>query len=150
MDKKEKYMALALRQAQLGKEKDEVPVGCVIVKGDEVIAKSYNHKERKLDPTSHAEIECIKKATKKLGQWQLNECEMYVTLEPCIMCSGAIIQSRISKVYIGTKDPKGGAFGSNINVKKIKGLNHYPDSEAGILQKECSDILKEYFKSKRK
>lgn len=146
---KEYYMSLALAEAKKAFIKDEVPVGCVIVLNDEVLAKSYNQKVKKKDPTSHAEIECIKKACKKLNSSYLNECEMYVTLEPCIMCAGAIINSRIKKVYIGTLDPKGGAFGSNTDVNKIKNLNHYPRVEKNILQDECSKILKEFFKNKR-
>ena len=146
---KEYYMSLALVEAKKAFIKDEVPVGCVIVLNDEVLAKSYNQKVKKKDPTSHAEIECIKKACKKLNSSYLNECEMYVTLEPCIMCAGAIINSRIRKVYIGTSDPKGGAFGSNTDVNKIKNLNHYPRVEKNILQDECSKILKEFFKNKR-
>lgn len=142
-------MSLALAEAKKAFIKDEVPVGCVIVLNDEVLAKSYNQKVKKKDPTSHAEIECIKKACKKLNSSYLNECEMYVTLEPCIMCAGAIINSRIKKVYIGTLDPKGGAFGSNTDVNKIKNLNHYPRVEKNILQDECSKILKEFFKNKR-
>lgn len=146
---KEYYMSLALAEAKKAYIKDEVPVGCVIVLNDEVLAKSYNQKVKKKDPTSHAEIECIKKACKKLNSSYLNECEMYVTLEPCIMCAGAIINSRIKKVYIGTLDPKGGAFGSNTDVNKIKNLNHYPRVEKNILQDECSKILKEFFNNKR-
>ena len=142
-------MSLALAEAKKAFIKDEVPVGCVVVLNDEVLAKSYNQKVKKKDPTSHAEIECIKKACKKLNSSYLNECEMYVTLEPCIMCAGAIINSRIKKVYIGTLDPKGGAFGSNTDVNKIKNLNHYPRVEKNILQDECSKILKEFFKNKR-
>lgn len=142
-------MSLAFKEAKKAFEKDEVPVGCIIVLNDEVIAKSYNQKVKKNDPTSHAEIECIKKACKKLNSSYLNECEMYVTLEPCIMCAGAIINSRIKKVYIGTDDPKGGAFGSNINVLDIKKLNHYPKVEKNILKEECSKILKDFFKNKR-
>lgn len=146
---KEYYMSLALAEAKKAFIKNEVPVGCVIVLNDEVLAKSYNQKVKKKDPTSHAEIECIKKACKKLNSSYLNECEMYVTLEPCIMCAGAIINSRIRKVYIGTSDPKGGSFGSNTDVNKIKNLNHYPRVEKNILQDECSKILKEFFKNKR-
>lgn len=142
-------MSLALKQAQKAYKEDEVPIGCVIVLNDEVIARAHNKKIKKADPTSHAEIECIKKACKKLGSKYLIDAQMYVTLEPCIMCSGAIIHSRLKKIYIGTLDPKGGAFGSCIDITKIKKLNHYPDVEIGILQEECSSILKEFFKSKR-
>ena len=142
-------MLLALKQAELAFQKDEVPVGCVIVKDDKVIAKAYNKKENKNCAINHAEIECIKKATKKLNNWNLSGCDMYVTLEPCMMCTGAIINSRISNVYYGCRDPKGGALNSNIELKKIKGINHYPNIEEGMYKEECSEILKKFFKNKR-
>ena len=142
-------MLLAYKQAQIAFQKDEVPVGCVIVKDDKVIAKAYNKKENKNCAINHAEIECIKKATKKLSNWNLVGCDMYVTLEPCMMCTGAIINSRISNVYYGCKDPKGGALESNIEIKKIKALNHYPNIEGGIYAEECSKLLKLFFKNKR-
>ena len=147
---KEEYMKIALKEANKALKEDEVPIGAIIVFNNEIIAKAHNKKESKKDPLAHAEIECIRKATKKLGLKYLNDSEMYVTLEPCIMCAGAIINSRIKKVYIGTADNKGGAFGSNTNITKIKGLNHYPKYETGILQEECSSILKKFFKNKRK
>lgn len=150
MNDKEHYMSLALAEARKAYNKDEVPVGCIIVSRETVLAKAYNNKVQKKDPTSHAEIECIKKAIKKLNSQYLNDCEMYVTLEPCLMCAGAIINSRIKKVYIGTNDPKGGAFGSSTDVLRIKNLNHYPKAEIGILKQECSSILKEFFNNKRK
>ena len=146
---KEYYMSLALKEARKAFEEDEVPVGCIIVCNDVVLARTHNKKVKRNDPTAHAEIECIKKASKKLSSSYLNECEMYVTLEPCIMCAGAIINSRIKKVYIGTSDPKGGAFGSNVDVTEIKKLNHYPIVEKDILMVECSNILKSFFKNKR-
>jgi len=142
-------MKLAYKQALLAYKNDEVPIGAVIVKDQEILAKAYNHKVKYNDPTRHAEIEAIKKACKKLNTWHLDGCELYVTLEPCIMCAGAIINSRIKKVYIGTLDPKGGALGSNIDVTKIKKLNHYPQVEINILQEECSNLLKQFFKNKR-
>ena len=143
-------MNLALKEARKAFIKDEVPVGCIIVSRETIIASAYNQKVKKKDPTAHAEIECIKKACKKLNSAYLNECEMYVTLEPCIMCAGAIVNARIKKIYIGTSDNKGGAFGSNTNILDIKGLNHYPKVEKDILQEECSKILKEFFKNKRR
>lgn len=142
-------MNLAYKQALLAYKNNEVPVGCVIVKNDKVIAKAYNQKIKKNNPLSHSEIECIKKACKKINSKYLSGCEMYVTLEPCLMCAGAIIQSRIDKVYIATLDPKGGAFGSSIDVTKVKKINHYPRVEIGLMKDECSNILKEFFKSKR-
>ena len=146
---KTKYMELAFKEAQKAFQEDEVPVGCVIVKDEKVIAKAHNKKEKKNSALFHAEIECINKATKKLNNWNLKGCEMYITLEPCMMCTGAIINSRIDKVYFGCKDPKGGSLVSNIKIKDIKMLNHYPDIEEGIMEKECSEILKQFFKNKR-
>lgn len=146
---KEEYMSLAIKEALKARKIDEVPVGCIIVKNDKVLARAYNQKIKKKDPTSHAEIECIKKACKKLGSYYLNDCDMYITLEPCMMCTGAIIQSRLRKIYIGTKDPKGGSIVSSIELSAVKNINHYPEIEMGILQEECSKILKDFFKEKR-
>lgn len=146
---KEEYMSLALKEAFKAKKIDEVPVGCIIVKNDKVLARAYNQKIRKKDPTSHAEIECIKKACNKLKSYYLDDCDMYITLEPCMMCTGAIIQSRLRKIYIGTKDPKGGSVVSSIELSTVKNINHYPEIEIGILQEECSKILKDFFKEKR-
>ena len=142
-------MSLALKEAFKAKKIDEVPVGCIIVKNDKVLARAYNQKIRKKDPTSHAEIECIKKACNKLKSYYLYDCDMYITLEPCMMCTGAIIQSRLRKIYIGTKDPKGGSIVSSIELSTVKNINHYPEIEIGILQEECSKILKDFFKEKR-
>ena len=142
-------MSLALKEAFKAKKIDEVPVGCIIVKNDKVLARAYNQKIRKKDPTSHAEIECIKKACNKLKSYYLDDCDMYITLEPCMMCTGAIIQSRLRKIYIGTKDPKGGSIVSSIELSTVKNINHYPEIEIGILQEECSKILKDFFKEKR-
>ena len=142
-------MSLAYKEAEKAFAEDEVPIGCVIVYEGKVIAKAHNRKVRKNCAIFHAEIECINKACKKLDNWNLKGCEMYVTLEPCLMCTGAIINSRIDKVYYGCKDPKGGALESNVELKKISGLNHYPEIHGGILEKECSAILKDFFKNKR-
>ena len=141
-------MSLAYNQAQKAFKEDEVPVGCVIVKDNKVIARAHNKKERKNSAVFHAEIECINKATKKLNNWNLTGCDMYVTLEPCMMCTGAIINSRIDNIYFGCKDPKGGALVSNIKLNKIKNLNHYPNIKE-LYSEECSLILKEFFKKKR-
>ncbi len=146
---KEDYMRLALKEAIKAKDNDEVPIGCVIVLNDKVIARGHNHKVRKNLAVAHAEIEAITKASKKLGTWHLDGCEMYVTLEPCLMCAGAIVNSRIAKVYYGASDPKGGAINTNVKLIDIRNINHYPESEAGILEEECSRILTEFFKSKR-
>lgn len=146
----EKWMKEAIKQAKKAAQKDEVPIGCVIVKDDQIIARAYNKRERKQCSTAHAEILAIEKACKKLSSWRLEDCDLYVTLEPCPMCSGAIIQSRIRNVIFGAYDPKGGCMGSNMNINDVRGFNHYPDIEGGILQDECSRLLKEFFKAKRK
>ena len=142
-------MKEALKEAKKAELLDEVPIGCVIVKGDKIIARGHNQRETKQSPIGHAEIVAITKASKKLNSWRLEDCELYVTLEPCIMCSGAIIQSRISKVYYGASDPKGGAMGSSINVLEAKNINHHPEIFSGILKEECSSIITNYFKAKR-
>jgi len=143
------YMKEAYREARKAFKEDEVPVGCVIVKDGKIIARAHNRKEKKNCAVFHAEIECINKATRKLDNWNLKGCELYVTLEPCMMCTGAIVNSRIDKVFFGCKDPKGGALVSNIKFKRIKNLNHYPEIKGGIDEEECSKILKEFFRSKR-
>lgn len=146
----EKFMKEALKQAQKAFEKDEVPVGAVIVKNNKIIARAYNLKETRNDCSKHAEIIAIQKASKKLEAWRLTDCEIYVTLEPCSMCAGAIIQSRIKKVYIGTMDPKTGACGSVYNMFKDYKFNHTVEVEYGVLQEKCEKILKEFFKKLRK
>lgn len=147
----EDYMKLALQEAQKAKEIDEVPIGAVIVRNDKVIAKAHNLKEKNQIVTAHAEILAIQKASEKLGTWCLQDCDLYVTLEPCMMCTGAVELARINRLYYGTSDPKGGCTETLIHVKQIPHLNVYPkEIHAGILQKECSDILKEFFREKRK
>ncbi len=149
MEKAIRYMKEAIKEAKKAELIDEVPVGCVIVKDDKIIARGHNQRETKQSPIGHAEIVAINKASKKLNSWRLEGCDIYVTLEPCIMCSGAIIQSRIRKVYYGAFDPKGGALGSSINVLDASNINHHPEVISGILQKECSKIISNYFKAKR-
>ena len=146
----EHFMKIALKEAAKARDIDEVPIGAVIVKGNRVIAKGHNVREIKLDPLGHAELVAIKKAAKKLGDWQLVGCDLYVTIEPCIMCSGAIIQSRIARVIYGADDIKGGGFGSSINVLDAKNINHSPEVIKGVMKDECSKIIKDYFKNKRK
>ena len=146
---KEYFMRRALLEASKAKEKDEVPIGCVIVKDNKIIARGHNNRENKNDVSSHAEMEAIRKANKKLNSWRLVDCDLYVTIEPCLMCMGAIYQSHIRNVYYGSEDPKGGAATSVIEFDRIKNLNHYPHIEGGVLKEECSDIVKEYFKNKR-
>lgn len=150
MDKKEKFMREAIKEAKKAYDKLEVPVGAVIVKDDKIIARAHNLKETKFDTTKHAEILAIQKASKKLNSWRLLDCEMYVTLEPCSMCAGALINSRIKKVYIGANDEKTGAVGSVFNLLEDYTFNHKVDIEKGVLQEECEQILKDFFKDLRK
>ena len=145
----EYFMKQALKEAEKAYKKLEVPVGAVIVKDGKIIARGHNQKETKTDTTKHAEIIAIQKASKKLKAWRLLDCEMYVTLEPCAMCAGAIINSRIKKVYIGTKDNKTGAVGSVLNLFEDFTFNHKVESEIGLMQEECEKILKQFFKELR-
>ena len=149
MNEKELFMKEALKEAKKAYRKLEIPVGAVIVKDGEIIARAHNQKETKLDTTKHAEMIAIQKASKKLEQWRLLDCEMYVTLEPCTMCAGAIINSRIKKIYIGTSDEKTGAVGSVLNLFDDYTFNHKVEYEKGILQKECEELLKGFFKELR-
>lgn len=150
MDNKEKFMKEALKEAKKAYEKLEVPVGAVIVKDGKIIARAHNLKETKFDTTKHAEILAIQKASKKLNSWRLLDCEMYVTLEPCSMCAGALINSRVKKVYIGASDEKTGAVGSVFNLLDDYTFNHKVAYEKGILKDECEDILKDFFRTLRK
>lgn len=142
------YMGLALKEARKAALNDEVPVGAVIVLGDKVIAKAYNRRVEKEQTHAHAEMLAIQKANKKVGSWRLEDCKLYVTLEPCPMCAGAIIQSRIKTVYYGAKDPKGGVAGSLINLFDIK-FNHQVEVFGGILEEACSTEIKQFFKNLR-
>ena len=144
------FMQEALKLAKMAFLEDEVPVGCVIVKDDHIIGKGYNKKEQSQNPLHHAEIIAIEEASKHLGSWRLENCEMYVTLEPCPMCAGAIIQSRIKKVVFGAFDEKAGSFGTVFDINKIVGFNHYPEVEAGLMLIESRKLLQEFFKNKRK
>lgn len=145
----EYFMSLAIKQAEIALKKDEVPIGAIIVKDNKIISKGYNVRESKNDALGHAEIVAIKKACKKLNSWRLCGCKIYVTIEPCLMCAGAIVQSRIDEVIFGSCDTKGGAFGSNIDITKINNLNHYPKVTNGVLKENCQSIIKNYFKQKR-
>lgn len=149
MEQKEKFMNEALKEAKKAYKKLEIPVGAIIVKDGKVIARAYNVKEEKNDTTKHAEIIAIQKASKKLESWRLNNCEMYVTLEPCAMCAGAIIQARLKKVYIGTMDEKTGACGSVLNLLQDYKFNHSVELETGILKEESEKLLKEFFRELR-
>lgn len=143
-------MKKALKEAKKAYDKLEVPVGAVIVKEGKIIARAHNLKETKYDTTKHAEILAIQKASKKLNNWRLIDCDMYVTLEPCSMCAGAIINSRIRKVYIGALDEKTGAAGSVLNLFEDYTFNHKVEIEKGIMQEECETMLKNFFKMLRK
>ena len=145
----EKFMKMALKEAKKAYDKLEIPVGAVIVKDGEIIAKAHNLKETKFDTTKHAEILAIQKASKKLESWRLLDCEMYVTLEPCSMCAGAIINSRIKKIYIGTLDEKTGAAGSVLNLFEDYTFNHKVEVETGVMQLECKKMLQDFFKMLR-
>jgi tRNA(adenine34) deaminase len=150
MTKDDKYfMSIALKEAEKARLIDEVPVGCVIVKDNQIISKGHNVRETKKDALGHAEIVAIRKANKKLNSWRLNNCVIYITVEPCLMCTGAIIQSRISKIVYGAPDYKGGAIISSINALEAKNINHHPEVVSGVLEEECTDIIKTYFKNKR-
>lgn len=147
---KEYYMKEALKEAEKAYKKLEVPVGAIIVKDGKIIARGHNQKEEKTDTTKHAEIIAIQKASKKLQSWRLIGCEMFITLEPCPMCAGAIINSRIKKIHIGTMDEKTGAAGSKLNLFEDYTFNHTVEIEKGIMKQECETILKKFFKELRK
>lgn len=148
--KKEYFMKQALKEANKAYQKLEVPVGVVIVKDGKIIAKAHNQKEEKSNPIKHAEITAIEKTCKKLKNWRLNDCEMYVTLEPCAMCAGAIVNSRIKKIYIGALQDKTGACGSKIDIIKAYQSETKVEVETGILQQECLAILQDFFKELRR
>ena len=143
------FMSLAYKQANKALLIDEVPVGAIIVKDNKVIASAYNIKEKLNDPTAHAEILAIKKACKKLNSWHLDDCVMYVTLEPCSMCAGAILQARIKTVIYGAKSYQDGSIESALKLYETKGFNHYPNTQYYDKLPDCSKIISNYFKSKR-
>lgn len=145
----EKYMRAALREAKKAYALGEVPIGCVLVADGKIIARGYNRRKTDQNTLSHAELNAIRKAGKKTGDWRLEQCTMYVTLEPCQMCAGAIVQARIPKVYIGTMNPKAGCAGSLLNLLQFPAFNHQVDIESGILQEECAALLSGFFKEMR-
>ncbi len=148
--REEKFMKEAVRQAKKALALGEVPIGCVIVFNDKIIGRGYNRRITDKNTLSHAELNAIKKASKTLGDWRLDNCEMFITLEPCQMCSGAIVQSRIKKVYIGAMNPKAGCAGSILNLLQIPEFNHQVEIETNILHDECSIMLTSFFKELRK
>lgn len=152
MDKQKdkSYMQEAIKEAKKALQEDEVPVGCVIVNKERIIARSHNQVEKLKDPTAHAEMIAITQATNFLGNKWLNDCCVYVTIEPCSMCAGAFVLARIKTLYFGACDPKTGACGSILNITNFKELNHKIEIKKGILKEDCSSLLKEFFKGKRK
>ena len=144
-DEDKKYMKEALKQAKKAEANKDVPIGCVIVYDGKIIARGYNRRNMDKTTLAHAEILAIKKASKYLGDWRLEDCTMYVTLEPCQMCAGAIVQARIPRVVIGCMNPKAGCAGSILNLLDIKEFNHQVQVERGILEEECSSIMKNFF-----
>lgn len=150
LNREEKYMKEAIRQAKKALALNEVPIGCVIVFEDKIIGRGYNRRVTDKNTLSHAELNAIRKASKKLGDWRLDDCEMYITLEPCQMCAGAIVQSRIKKVYAGCMNPKAGCAGSIMNLLQVEKFNHQVEFEEGLLGDECSKMLSDYFKDLRK
>ena len=145
----EKYMKDAIRQAKKAAALGEVPIGCVIVHDGQVIGRGYNRRNTDKSTLAHAEITAIKRASKKLGDWRLEDCTLYVTLEPCPMCAGAIINSRIERVVFGASDPKAGSFGSLVDLSKVA-YNHSPQLTGGILAEECAALLREFFRALRR
>ena len=149
MTSDESFMKQAVKQAKKAYDKLETPIGCVIVHEDKIIARGYNKRNMKKNTLAHAEILAINKASKVLGDWRLEDCTMYVTLEPCPMCAGAIVQARIDKVVIGSMNPKAGCAGSVLNLLEMDGFNHKVEVERGVLEEECSTMLSGFFKELR-
>ncbi len=149
MKNDEDFMMEAIKQAELAQAQDEVPIGCVIVKDGKIIAKAHNEREGKQRTIAHAEILAIEKANKKLGSWRLDDCTLYVTLEPCPMCAGAILLSRIAHVVYGARDRKGGCVETCMKMYETAGFNHYPTAEGGVLEEACASLLQSFFQKKR-
>ena len=145
----EKYMKEALKQAKKAYALGEVPIGCVIVHEGKIIGRGYNRRNTDKNTLAHAEITAINKASKVIGDWRLEECTLYVTLEPCQMCSGSLVQSRIDRVVIGTMNPKAGCAGSILNILEMPEWNHQVEVETGVLQAECQEILQQFFRQLR-
>ena len=150
MTSDESFMKQAVKQAKKAYDKLETPIGCVIVHEDKIIARGYNKRNMKKNTLAHAEILAINKASKVLGDWRLEDCTMYVTLEPCPMCAGAIVQARIPRVVIGSMNPKAGCAGSVLNLLQQDGLNHQVEVTKGVLPEECSGLMTSFFRELRK
>ena len=149
MTEDEKYMKEAIRQAKKAYAMEETPIGCVLVHDGKIIARGYNKRNKKKNTLAHAELIVINKASRVLGDWRLEECTMYITLEPCPMCAGAIVQARIPKVVIGSTNPKAGCAGSVINLLDMAGFNHQVEVVQGVLEEECSQLMRDFFKELR-
>ena len=149
MTQDEKYMKEAIRQAKKAYKIDEVPIGCIIVYDDKIIARGYNRRNIDANTLSHAELNAIKKASKRLGDWRLEGATMYVTLEPCQMCAGALVQSRIDRVVIGAMNKKAGSCGSVINLLQMQQFNHQVEVISGVCEEECSSMLSRFFRELR-
>ena len=145
----ETYMKEAIRQAKKAYRLDETPIGCVIVHDGKIIGRGYNRRNTDKSPLAHAEITAIRRASKKLGDWRLEECTLYVTLEPCQMCAGAIIQSRVTRVVVGCMNPKAGCAGSVLNLLDVKAFNHQAELTTGVLEEECSALMTGFFRELR-
>lgn len=150
MTEQQYYMAEALKEAKKGFELGEVPIGAVMVRNDEIIARAYNLRNSKKNPLCHAEIEVIHKSAEIVGDWRLEDCTLYVTVEPCPMCAGAIVQARIPKVVFGTTNSKAGCAGSILNILQEPRFNHQVEVEQNVLQQECAELMKAFFKNFRK
>ncbi|MCQ2491494.1 MAG: tRNA adenosine(34) deaminase TadA [Lachnospiraceae bacterium] len=150
MTQDEKYMKQAIKQAKKAAAIGDVPIGCIIVYEDKVIARGYNKRNKEKSTLAHAEINAIKKATKKIGDWRLEGCTMYVTLEPCQMCAGALVQSRIDKVVIGCMNGKAGCAGSIIDLLAMKQFNHQVEKVTGVCEEECSALMSDFFRELRR
>lgn len=144
-----RYMVEALEEAKKAADMGEIPIGAIIEKDGQIIGRGHNMTEGAKDPTAHAEMMAIRQAASHLGGWRLEGCNMYVTVEPCSMCAGALVWARIKKLFIGTMDPKGGGCGSIFNIVQEKRLNHYIEIETGIMEEECRQIVKDFFKELR-
>lgn len=149
MEQHSKYMKEALKQAKKAYALGEVPIGCVIVYEDRIIARGYNRRNTDKNTLAHAEITAINRASKKMGDWRLEDCTLYVTLEPCQMCAGAIVQSRITNVVMGCMNPKAGCGGSVLNILEMPEFNHQVNVIRGVMEEECSQILQDFFKELR-
>lgn len=149
MTQDEKYMKQAIIQARKAYAKEETPIGCVIVHKDKIIARGYNKRNWKKNTLAHAEILAINKASRVTGDWRLEECTLYVTLEPCPMCAGAIVQARIPRVVIGSMNPKAGCAGSVMNLLQVPELNHQVEVSTGVMEEECSQLMSKFFQELR-